>query len=101
MNAMSPRRATPSRDVQERHASLAADLARAGWLMRRRAWRHLKTEFAGHRFIPLAALSGAIADAALSMPADLLWPAMIVVAAPPERREMVSDLLIVFGAPDG
>lgn len=83
-----------------RHAGLAADLARAGWLIRRRAWRHLKTEFSGHRFIPLAALSAAIADASLSVPADLLWPAMIVVAAGAERREMVADMLIVFGACD-
>jgi len=85
------------RETQSRHAGLAHDLARAGYLIRRRAWRHLKTEFSGHPFGPLAALSGAIADASLAMPADLLWPARILVEADGDSYESVAHILIALG----
>lgn len=104
MNMIRPRCEAPAlaqSEIQSRHAGLAHDLARAGYLARRRAWRHLRDEYCGHSFLPLAALSGAIADAALGAPMDLIWPGKIIVAALPEHRDAVVDVLVAFGLADG
>jgi len=85
----------------ERHAGLARDLARAAFLIRRRAWRHLKVEFCGHPFVPLAALSGAIADANLAVPADLLSVQRVLIEAEGEHCEAVANMLFALGAEHG
>ena len=102
MNMILPRReapAVPKMETAQRQAGLARDLARAGYLVRRRAWRHIRDEFAGHAFAPLAQLSGAIADTMLTAPNDLIWPARILVMA--KDREPVADLLQALGGGHG
>jgi len=84
-------------DIQARHAGLARDLARAGYLLRNRAWRHVRDEFRGHQFVPLAAVSGAVADAMLRAPNDLIFPALVLASAAPKNYDMVADTLQALG----
>lgn len=76
------------------------DWSRFGHLVRRRAWRHLAEEFAGHRFAPFARISGAICDARLIWSNAEIEPKHLVAMAPAEWQGVVCRTLQAVGAVD-